>query len=94
MKNFQSNLPCEVCGQTIQDNYFHHILTKKSRPDVKYKEFNLISVCQEHHNDFESKGNNTMSKIYPHIRKLFIDRGFYMCETSNKWRYGYNNERW
>lgn len=85
--SFKSNLPCVACGLNKENMVtYHHIHTQKSRPDLRNNPFNLISVCQRHHNDFHSKGTDYMANKFPSVKEWLIKNNWYKCELTNKWR--------
>ncbi len=75
--NYKSNRPCIVCGIYQEDaTCFHHIYTRKAYPEHKEKPWNMISVCQKHHNEFHNKGNSYMCQKYDTVRRWFKDNNW------------------
>lgn len=65
MKNFKSDQPCVVCGESRDQHVtFHHVLTRKAHPELTYERFNLMPLCQGHHNEIHSMGANRFSRKY------------------------------
>jgi 5-methylcytosine-specific restriction endonuclease McrA len=86
MKNFKSNKPCIVCGISVDGAVtFHHIFTRKSRPDLTYAEQNLISVCAKHHNMFHAKGTNYMANTFNSVKEFLIENGWEFNDYLKKW---------
>jgi 5-methylcytosine-specific restriction endonuclease McrA len=74
---YKSDLPCVVCGEN-RDGYvtMHHIYTQKSFPEYKDKEWNLISLCQKHHNEAHAMGNQSFAKKYASVSKWLEENGW------------------
>lgn len=55
MKNYKSDKPCEACGES-RDGYvcYHHIKSRGSGGSDH--PFNLMSLCQQHHNEIHMIG--------------------------------------
>ena len=85
--NFQSDSSCVVCGESGTGKVcYHHLLTRKARPDLTNEPRNMISVCQRHHNEFHSKGIGYMANKFPLVKEWLISNGWHICELTNKWR--------
>lgn len=69
MKNYKSDKPCIVCGES-RDGYvtYHHIYTRKAFPEFESSTWNMIPVCQPCHNLFHSHGNQTMMQKFISVR--------------------------
>lgn len=75
-----------VCGVFIDDGItYHHLYSQKSFPEYKYKEWNLISVDQLHHNLFHAKGISYMADKYPTVKEWLLFNGWRF--ELNKWRH-------
>lgn len=85
MKNYKSNKPCVACGES-RDGYvtLHHIYTRKAWPEYSEKDWNLIPVCQHHHNIFHSKPLSYMAKNYSAIKSWLEQNDWYDSEF-NGW---------
>ena len=82
MKNFKSNEPCLICEN--HNACYHHIKTKKSRPDLKFDERNLMPLCQQHHNEIHNKGTNTFVNKY-NLSWWLYSKGWIFDAHINKW---------
>lgn len=86
MKNFESNLPCVCCGKNGKGQVtFHHLKTRKSYSDFVYKEWNLLPLCQYHHNEAHQKGLNYMASNYTGVKRFLILNEWEFDNYSNKW---------
>ena len=83
MKNYQSNERCLACGYL--HTTYHHIKSRGSGGcDCS---FNLLSVCQRHHNLIHSKGLSWMAAQYPKIKMFLVKNKYEYNPISNKWYY-------
>lgn len=62
MKDFKSNEGCIICGDN--NACYHHIHSKKSRPDLRQNHNNLMSLCLKHHQEIHSIGRQSFIKKY------------------------------
>lgn len=78
IKNYKSNESCVVCGES-REGYvtFHHIYTRKAWPEYSEKKWNLISVCQHHHNIFHSKPLSYMIDNYSTVKEWLLINDWY-----------------
>jgi len=85
MKNYKSSSPCVVCGEE-RDGYvtFHHLYGRKAWPEYKESKWNLIPVCQHHHNVFHSKPMSYMVLNYPSVKSWLESNDWYYSEL-NGW---------
>lgn len=68
--SYESIEPCIVCGMNYSKMVcYHHIYTRKARPEFENEDWNKIPVCQKHHNEFHSKGTHYMSQKYDSVAK-------------------------
>jgi hypothetical protein len=83
--NFKSNEPCVCCGEN-RDGFvtYHHLLTQKARPELRFFRANIIPVCQFHHNEFHSKPISEMATKYRNVEHWLIVNGWGF--DSGKWR--------
>lgn len=85
------NKRCHVCqfitGGSGGSVCGHHIISFKSNPKLDIEE-NLIALCQKHHNEFHSKPLSEVVTRYG-LDSFLIERGFYKCELTGKWRYDF-----
>jgi hypothetical protein len=77
-KNFEAHgHTCVVCGKQGEGLIcWHHLHTRKSRPDLVDEPNNKIAVCQNDHNLFHAKGTDYMAENYPTVKKWLINRGW------------------
>lgn len=85
MRNYKSDKPCIVCGES-RDCYvcLHHLYTRKSFPEYADEPWNLIPVCQREHNLFHAKPLSYMVDKYPSVKEWLINNGWYYSEL-NGW---------
>lgn len=85
MSNFSSEEPCICCGKTGE--YFvcyHHIYTRKSRPDLSQEKWNMIPVCKKHHLDFHNFGTNKMASSYKSVLSWLSENGWEYSPFKNR----------
>ena len=77
MKNFKSDQPCVVCGE-CRDEYvtFHHVLSQKAHPELRYEKFNLMPLCQRHHVNVHAMGANKFAQKYKEAAAWFKSNGW------------------
>jgi 5-methylcytosine-specific restriction endonuclease McrA len=65
MANFKSEKPCIVCGES-RDGYvcFHHIYSRKAFPEYVRSHWNLMPLCQQHHNEAHSMADRHFATKY------------------------------
>jgi 5-methylcytosine-specific restriction endonuclease McrA len=87
-KNFKSEFPCVVCGLTGDGLVtYHHLKTQKAHGEYKRESWNMISACQEHHNEFHNKPLTSMVNKYSNVKTWLIENGWELCEVLFKWRH-------
>lgn len=67
---------CKRYGKTTQATTVHHILPLEQRPDLKLNSINLISLCNECHNQMHDRNTNELTekgkrwtdRISPHLK--------------------------
>ena len=74
---------CIVCGSGF-GIHGHHLQSKGSGlgHDV---EWNVMPVCQEHHNEFHTKGLKYMSENTSNVMRFLIDNNWGICPLRGKW---------
>jgi hypothetical protein len=84
--NFKASEPCAACGLD-GDNMvcYHHIYTQKAYPEFKFEKFNLVPMCQKHHNEIHSSSLRTMAVKYPGIKDFLVNNGYEFNEFLGKW---------
>lgn len=83
-KNYQTDNPCCICG--IQSDgmvTFHHIKTRGSGGEDVY--WNMMPLCQCHHNEIHQKGTSHMAIKYNSIMKWLICNDWIFSNQSKKW---------
>ena len=83
-KNYQSHLPCLSCGTVSVDRCFHHLIARKREKPID-EHWNLLSVCQLHHNEVHQIGLTAFSKKYPMVKEWLIKNGWELDEFRGKW---------
>lgn len=84
--NFSTDQACVCCGINSKGmSCLHHLLTRGAWPELQLKPFNLIPVCQEHHNEFHSKGITYMADKYGDVNRWLLDNGWYVLELKKRW---------
>jgi hypothetical protein len=82
MKNFKSEENCIICGNF--DSCYHHIRSRKSHPELKFDERNLMSLCLLHHVEVHKIGTNTFIKKY-NLESYMKNKGWDHDKFLNKW---------
>jgi 5-methylcytosine-specific restriction endonuclease McrA len=87
MKTFEAHgHACIVCGKQGEGLVtFHHLHTRKARPDLINEPKNKIPVCQQDHNSFHAKGTDYMAEKYPKVKAWLINRGWEKDTFLGKW---------
>jgi hypothetical protein len=75
----------EKCIVTGRDAEYHHIHTRKARPDLSEKTWNKIPVSREIHSSFHAKGTAFMANKYPPIKYWLIQNGWRYDSFVKKW---------
>jgi hypothetical protein len=77
-KNFEAHgHACIVCRKQGEGLVcWHHLLTRKARPDLVNEPRNKIPVCQNCHNVFHQKGTDHMAKTIPQVESWLTNRGW------------------
>ena len=77
MKNWKSDKPCVVCGES-RDGYvtFHHILTRGAHPELQNEPYNLMPLCQAEHNEIHRLGANRFAQKYEKAAQWFKENGW------------------
>lgn len=84
MANFEAKEPCVVCHKFGKGLVcYHHLWTRKARPEFSMVKFNMIPVCQEHHNEFHNKGTSEMAEKYPQVKEWLRQNNW--IKLQNKW---------
>lgn len=84
--SYESNRACVACDFWAKGMVcYHHLRTRKARPDLKDKEWNMIPVCQKHHNEFHNKGIDYMARNYLTVLHWL---------RRNGWSYNVFREKW
>jgi len=79
----RDNYLCRECkryGKTTPATTVHHILPIEQRPDLKLNNINLISLCNECHNQMHDRSSNELTekgmqwvvRISPLLEKIRI----------------------
>lgn len=76
MKNYKSNESCEVCGE-CRDGYvcYHHLVSRGAGGSDH--PFNLMSLCQKHHNEVHSVG---LARFVHNYNIDLILKGWELCK--------------
>lgn len=90
-RTYKSDLPCVACGAEPEGGAtLHHIKTRGSGGTDE--DFNLISLCQIHHNEVHSSGLNSFSKKYKNVKAWLVEHHWYQCELTSKWTHANKGE--
>jgi 5-methylcytosine-specific restriction endonuclease McrA len=83
-KNYQADLPCLVCLEEGEGKVcFHHVKTRKSGgPDEPW---NMMPLCQEHHNEVHQKGLGIFALRYAQVVFWLKSNNWDYCAFNNKW---------
>jgi 5-methylcytosine-specific restriction endonuclease McrA len=75
MKNFKSDKPCIVCGES-RDGFvcFHHIRSRKAGGSDHPA--NLLSLCQRCHNEVHAIGNLAFMQKHPSVKSWMESNGW------------------
>lgn len=84
MKNYKSDLPCIACGDQGEDRIcLHHVKTRGSGGSDNA--WNLMSLCQKHHNEIHQKGTPHFIEKYYKAELWMIASGWKFDEYLRKW---------
>ena len=83
--SFQTDLPCAATGRVDVQRCLHHVYTRKSRPDLAYKKWNLMPLCLEKHNEVHTVGLYRFSKNHPSVNDWLLKNGWEFDSFSKKW---------
>ena len=84
--SYQTDLPCAACATIMRQRTFHHVYTRKSRPDLSEFSRNKMPLCLEHHNLIHAQGTTYMSNKFLGVRVWLEKNGWYFCSFQKKWR--------
>jgi hypothetical protein len=85
MKNYQAHESCTACGTLGVDRCYHHILTRKARPDLKDAIFNKIPLCLTHHNEIHAIGTQRFAQRWERVYEWLVKNGWTIDEYTGKW---------
>lgn len=83
-KNYQSHLPCLACGTVSADRCFHHVIARKRTKPID-ESWNLMSLCQAHHNQVHQIGLTSFAENHPFIKQWLVLNGWEFDEFRGKW---------
>lgn len=80
--SYQAHEPCVMCGTTMTQRCYHHVLSRKSGgPDLPW---NLMPLCLADHNLIHAKGLTTTAKNHADVKLWLLNNGWeFIC---GKWR--------
>jgi hypothetical protein len=85
MKKTKSNEPCIICGESKNGKvFYHHLYTMRAFPEYSGEKWNLISVCDNHHQLFHSSPIYQMVDNHDSVKDWIVDNGWYYSEL-NGW---------
>lgn len=84
---WQSDEPCVACGTMSVDRCYHHIYTRKAKPELINEKFNLMSLCSTHHVECHAKGLNIFSMKYHNVKDWLFKNDWYICELKGTWKH-------
>lgn len=75
MKNYKSDKPCVVCGES-RDGFvcFHHVRSRKAGGSDDPA--NLLSLCQKCHNEVHAIGDIAFMHKYPSVKHWMESNGW------------------
>ena len=86
MKNFSTTQGCSACGFYFEGmSCLHHVYTRKARPDLQLKNFNLMPLCAKHHSEIHNSPLTEMAEKYSGVMKFLIDNEWMLDEFTKKW---------
>lgn len=75
MKNYKSDKPCIICGESREGFVcLHHVKTRKSGGSDET--FNLMPLCAWHHTEIHKIGLVNMAKKNKSIHNWLIENGW------------------
>lgn len=84
--SYEADEPCAATGvMGVGIITYHHLYTRKSRPDLAEVGWNKIPVCRAAHNEFHNKGTSHMAKKYPSVKKWLETNNWQYDNFLNKW---------
>lgn len=84
--NYKSNQPCVCCGLDYDGMVtYHHLMTRKAHPEHSRNAHNMISVCQQHHNEFHSKPLDEMAQKYYQVENWLTENNWIRLDYLKKW---------
>ena len=84
LKNYKSDSPCIVCLKEDENSVcFHHVKTRKSGGTDD--SWNMMPLCQQHHNEVHNKGLSLFSALYYQALKWLTKNGCEYDSHFNKW---------
>lgn len=87
--------PCSICGhQAENENCNHHIYRKGSRPDLRFKAWNLMPVCGFCHGLIHSStaSDNKERKLMK-LAKHWLELNGWEYDSSEKARGGWSHPK-
>jgi 5-methylcytosine-specific restriction endonuclease McrA len=77
---------CVCCGLCIDNMVcYHHLLTRKAHPEHEHRLWNLIPVCQAHHNLFHTHGTSAMAIRYEGVYNWLKEKGWHYDAFKKSW---------
>lgn len=87
-KNYQCHSdPCTACGTFTAQRCFHHIYTRKSRPDLEGEIWNQIPLCSTHHNEVHQKGLVFLAEQFKSVQNWLEGAGWDFNDFIGKWEH-------
>ena len=84
LKNYKTNKPCLACFINYsEENCLHHVKTRGAGGCDS--EFNLMPLCQTHHNEVHYIGLNKFADYYEDVKAFLINHGYEKDKLTNKW---------
>lgn len=79
--NKDPKVRCVACSRVA--DCFHHVKTRGAGgPDEPW---NLMPLCQAHHNEIHMKGNNWMVTKFPDVAEWLFAKGWLFDLFRKKW---------
>jgi hypothetical protein len=68
MAKYKSEKPCIICGE-CRDGYvcYHHVYSRKAFPEYAKSHWNMMPLCQKHHNEAHTMSDGKFAAKYKNV---------------------------
>ena len=73
------------CCETGKPAEYHHVLGRKTRPDLIDEPWNKMPVSREIHQFLHQHGMNRSAKLFRGVKEWLIKNGWYYDDVMLKW---------